>query len=181
MPPPLPRDVDERALLWGYPDSDVDVFEGALGKATHLSEETQAHIRKFRGYGNLLRARFGLSRDTDHEWFPVRPLGCGSFGGVGVWERRDAAGNILEETAVKTEKWTFSHAVTNNLYMAREAPLMRQLNKKDSEHIVYLKAHKAFSGTHYKKDPEDIIWRFYFEHCPYGDLSRLQKRYKIWG
>jgi hypothetical protein len=148
-----------------------------LEPADHLDDETKTRIALFPEMVSLLRSRFGLSRHTDHHWFPVRPLGKGGFGGVAVWERRDSVGNVVEETAVKQSKWSGAMALKTDPYLAKEAAIMLQLNKKNSENIVHLKAFKCF----HEEKKKQATWRFYFEYCPHGDLSRLGKRYKAWG
>lgn len=152
-------------------------FDDPMEPANHLDEETQRRVALFPEMSNLLLSRFGLSRTNDQEWFPVRPLGQGGFGGVAVWERRDSAGNVVEETAVKQSKWSREMALAKQPYIAKEAAIMQQLNKKKSEYIVYMKSFKCF----HENEKAKTTWRFYFEYCPHGDLSRLEKRYRAWG
>jgi hypothetical protein len=97
-----------------------------------------------------------MSREGDHEWFPVRPLGRGGFGGVAVWERRDAAGNVVEETAVKQSSWKSSVALEKWPEVAREAAVMLQLNKKKNENIIHLKFFKLFTQKDAK--PPTSTW-----------------------
>ena len=167
----------ERQKMWNYDDDDPFGFGDPMEPASHLDVKTQRRIDLFPELSRLLRSRFGLSRKTDQYWFPVRPLGKGGFGGVAVWERRDFLGDVVEETAVKQTDWSKSMALRTEPMLAKEAAIMQQLNKKDSENIVYLKGLKYFQEEGRSK----ATWRFYFEYCPYGDLSRLEKRYKAWG
>ena len=179
MPPPLPQTPGERDEMWGHLNSDADLLD--FGKpeepADHLDRRTQTRIALFPEMKGMLQSRFGYSRETDHHWLPVRPLGKGGFGGVAVWERRNLDGDVLEETAVKQTKWSASMALKSEPFLAKEAAIMQQLNKRNSDNIVYLKGFKMFQEEKKNK----ATWRFYFEYCPYGDLSRLQKRYKAWG
>jgi hypothetical protein len=152
MAPPLPKNPGERDRMWGNAQGhdDPHVFVNPLvtgdaeEPADHLDEATKGLTARFPTMVNLLRSRFGLSRSTDEEWFPVRPLGKGGFGGVAVWERRNSAGEVLEETAVKQAKWEGRLAVKRSPAIAKEAAIMQQLNKKRSDNIVYLKAFKCF-------------------------------------
>lgn len=165
--------------MWGHLYGNEDLLDRGdpMEPAKHLDEKTQHRIGLFPDMSGLLRSRFGLSRRADQHWFPVRPLGKGGFGGVAVWERRDFLGDVIEETAVKQTEWCKPMALRTQPVLAKEAVIMQQLNKKDSENIVYLKGFKFF-----KVDGQrEATWRFYFEYCPYGDLARLGKRYKVWG
>lgn len=179
MPPPLPKNAADRDQMWGQVQSDVDPFVAGnpMEPADHLDQRTQRRIALFPEMNSMLRSRFGLSRKNDHQWFPVRPLGTGGFGGVAVWERRDSLGDVIEETALKQSKWKGSMSLTTEPFLAKEAVIMEQLNKMGSEHIVYLKGFKCFN----EQKKRQATWRFYFEYCPHGDLSRLEKRYKAWG
>lgn len=179
MPPPLPQTPGERDEMWGHVNSDADPldFDDPEEPANHLDRRTQNRIVLFPEMSSMLHSRFGYSRETDRHWFPVRPLGKGGFGGVAVWERRNLNGDVLEETAVKQSKWSAVMALNSKPFLAKEAAIMQQLNKRNADNIVYLKGFKIFQEQKRNK----ATWRFYFEYCPHGDLSRLQKRYKAWG
>lgn len=178
MPPALPKNKAEREDMWDLFNSDIDPigFADPLKSASHLGENTETRATLSPEMTQFLRSRFGVSPETDGERYPVRPLGKGGFGGVAVWGRRDPFGNLVEETALKQSKWSPSMFLASAPHLAREALIMQQLNQKCSENIVYLKDFKCF------REPEDkMTWRFYFEYCPYGDLSRLEKKYLAWG
>jgi hypothetical protein len=179
MPPPLPKNPVEREKMWCHPDSDVIVVETSdpEAPAEHLDRSTLSRIALFPEMKSMLQSKFGFWRDPDHHWFPVRPLGKGGFGGVAVWEKRNLAGEVIEETAVKQSTWSASMALRTEPFLASEAAIMEQLNKKNSENIVYLKGFKL----HEDQQKGKATWRFYFEYCPYGDISRLQRRYRAWG
>lgn len=179
MPPPLPRNFGERHMMWWQPNYTGITLEDKdpMEPADHLDQTTQARVSLFPEMSDFLRSRFGLSRETDHQWFPVRPLGKGGFGGVAVWEKRDSLGNVVEETALKQSNWEMSLALENHQEIAREAAIMSQLNLISSEYIVYMKAFRCLR----EPEKEKATWRFYFEYCPYGDLGRLKSRYKAWG
>ncbi|ERF72103.1 hypothetical protein EPUS_02894 [Endocarpon pusillum Z07020] len=179
MPPRLPKTFRERWEMWWQatlPGERVQTRD-PMEPASHLDQTTQTRISLFPEMSNFLRSRFGLSRETDHQWFPVRPLGKGGFGGVAVWEKRDSLGNVVEETALKQSKWDLSLALPDQQHNAREGAIMYQLNHMNSDYIVFMKAFRCLI------DPENTgaTWRFYFEYCPYGDLGRLKSRYKAWG
>ncbi len=177
MPPPLPKNPVERNQMWAHANLDPNHFGDPLEQADHLGENTQRRLALFPEMSEFLRSRFGLSPGGNHHWFPVRPLGKGGFGGVAVWEKRDAFGVVIEETAVKQSEWSHGMALTRQRHIAKEAVIMLQLNEKNSDSIVYLKGFKCFREAEKMK----ATWRFYFEYCPYGDLSRLGRRYKAWG
>ena len=180
MPPPLPRNPIERHEMWGRAHANAGPFHvgnimdlgDPMEPADHLDETTRHRTSLFPDMTNFLRSRFGLSRVSESQWFPVRPLG-----GVALWERRNSVGDVVEETAVKQSKWNRSMALARQPHLAKEAAIMIQLNKMCSEHIVYLKGFKCFS----EEAKGRATWRFYFEYCPYGDLSYLETRYKAWG
>ena len=179
MPPILPRNFRERYEMWWQANFTGITSEARdpMEPADHLDQTTQTRISLFPEMSNFLRSRFGLSRENDHQWFPVRPLGKGGFGGVAVWEKRDSLGNVVEETALKQSKWDVSLAMADNPEIAREAAIMHQLNQMHSNYIVYMKAFRYL----FEQEKHKGTWRFYFEYCPYGDLGRLKSRYKAWG
>lgn len=47
-----------------------------------------------RRFEDLFYNRIGL--EDDHDWSPERPLGAGGFGAVGLYSKRDEAGNIID-------------------------------------------------------------------------------------
>jgi hypothetical protein len=131
-------------------------FTDPMEPADHLDKRTQSRISHFPSMHRFLRSRFGMSRESDHEWFPVRPLGKGGFGGVALWERRDAAGNVIEETAVKQSSWKSTVALKKWPEVAREAAVMSQLNEKKNENILRLKFFKLFTQNDTK--PSNSTW-----------------------
>ena len=112
MPPPLPKNTAEREEMWWYAKEQAFpvIFGDPEEPADHLEARTQSLIALFPEMRSILQPRFGYSRETDHYWFAVRPLGKGSFGGVAVWEKRDYNGVVVEETAVKQSMWSQSMA-----------------------------------------------------------------------
>jgi hypothetical protein len=183
--------------MWGGLRSD---FGSVLASCNPMNSNdrdfdsrTESRIRQFPlTILRFLRSSFGISPETDPEWFPVRPLGQGAFGEVALWERRSGGGifgceeEVVEETAVKQAMCIPSQrlGLAGAPFLAREAAVMQQLNERGSDNVVYLKAFKCFDDTKHhsvKGAGGDTIWRFYFEYCPYGDLGRLKKRYAAWG
>lgn len=179
MPPRLPSTFRERWETWWQANLTGESVQtrDPMEPADHLDQTTQTRISLFPDMSDFLRSRFGISRETDHQWFPVRPLGKGGFGGVAVWEKRDSLGNVVEETALKQSKWDLSLALPDQQQNAREGLIMYQLNLMNSDYIVFMKAFRCVV----EPDNTGAAWRFYFEYCPYGDLGRLKSRYKAWG
>jgi hypothetical protein len=117
---------------------------------------------------------------------------------VALWERRDAAGNVIEEMSVKQSSWKSSMALDQWPDIANEAAIMLQLNEEINENTVQLKCFKLFTQKDVKRPTS--TWyinpfslggttrhlltthrRLYFEYCPHGDLARLARRYRAWG
>ncbi|EHY54144.1 hypothetical protein ABEF92_008341 [Exophiala dermatitidis] len=134
----------------------------------------------------MQRPWFDEDFDKDDEWGPVRLLGSGTYGLVGLWERRDANNMMLDEVAVKQVNWTKSkrsrisdeiNAGHNKPRLLREAVIQRDLNQKDERAAPHLRRYKYISDT--RTDKRGRI-RMYLEFCPHGSLEHLRRLYRAW-
>lgn len=130
-------------------------------------------------YWGEVETRFLLSAtdlDDDTDWRPVRPLGKGGYGIVGLWQKIDNKDTVLDSLAIKQQRYR-STAETRKLFtveskMAYEAALLYQLNKQGCSNIVQLRG--------FKDNPSEELWRFYFEFAEWGDLRLLETNYRAW-
>jgi serine/threonine protein kinase len=130
---------------------------------------------------NFLLSGTGIHQ-MDGTWQPVRLLGQGGFGQVGLWERaNDQTGEIEDEVAIKEMVRTAHPDVylQRNPSLAREAVIMQQLNDVErrtnegtNNNILRLRSFKNF--------PSAGRSRFYLEYAPYGDLYKLMYSYRAW-
>ncbi len=114
--------------------------------------------------------------DDDKGWRPVRPLGKGAYGIVGLWQKMDNRGTVLDSLAIKQQKYR-SNTESQDMFMvesgmAYEAALMHQLNQQGCINIVQLRG--------FKDNPIEKLWRFYFEFAEWGDLRLLETNYRAW-
>ena len=114
--------------------------------------------------------------DDDTGWRPVRPLGKGGYGIVGLWQKTDNNGTVLDSLAIKQQRYHSKPHVQEQLMaasgIAYEAGLMYQLNQQGCSNIIKLRG--------FKNHPLDRLWRFYFEFAEWGDLRRLETNYRAW-
>ncbi len=119
----------------------------------------------------------------DSEWNPIRFLGQGTFGKVGLW-RRMVEGEVVDEMAIKEadrpdeeNRWEVpNHGNISYKGIPTEAALNNDLNRQDaSEHIGFLRNFK-----HYSESGEHGRYRFFFNYCPYDSLYTLAMKYKMW-
>ncbi|KAK4921969.1 hypothetical protein LTR66_016634, partial [Elasticomyces elasticus] len=110
----------------------------------------------------------------DTEWRFNRALGIGGYGAVGLFEKTNSRGQVIDELAVKSSDRDEVMQVKGRPSMASEAACMANINEnEDVGTIARLRAFK-----HY---PSYDQWKFYLAYEPYGDLSRLRVRYKAFG
>lgn len=113
--------------------------------------------------------------DDDTDWRPVRPLGKGGYGIVGLWQKTDSDWTVLDSLAIKQQKYRNGKSQEELMAssgIAYEAALMYQLNEQDCPNIIQLRG--------FKDHPLDRLWRFYFEFAEWGDLRRLEVHYRAW-
>jgi serine/threonine protein kinase len=115
--------------------------------------------------------------DDDTNWRPARPLGRGGYGLVGLWEKLDENGNLLDSIAIKQQKYMATQEEQESLTvggngLSYEAELMHQLNAFDCPNIIKLKG--------FKDNEAERLWRYYFEFADFGNLHDLKVNYMAW-
>ncbi|KAK2756150.1 hypothetical protein FQN54_005558 [Arachnomyces sp. PD_36] len=100
-------------------------------------------------------------------WKGVRPIGRGSFGMVGLWEKVNANGEVEDQVAVKEEAHRWAPRILP------EVETMKLLGDAGCEFTVKLRGYRRY-GSEGRR-------RTYMEFCPHGTLKRLISRYKSWG
>jgi hypothetical protein len=171
-----------RLDLVDFTNYDVDFYTSIQETLKKIGEQfftwSQAHWGV--QMANFLSSDPGDIR-MDHTWEPVRGLGKGGFGLVGLWERRGARAGTVEDSVAIKEMRAAPPDITplrRNRYLAREAVIMQQLNDVERQDnyqyrdILRLRSFKYF--------PNSSKWRFYLEFAPYGDFFRLVYGYKAW-
>jgi serine/threonine protein kinase len=112
-------------------------------------------------------------------WRPVRPLGHGGFGHVGLWHHKDQAGAVRDEMVIKEWPWDGGALdVPGQRGLAKEAVYQYQLNERNCQNVPTL---RHFKYVHEPQNSGSDRYRTYSEFCPYGDLERLAMRYRAWG
>lgn len=123
----------------------------------------------------------------DAEWGPVRILGAGSYGRVGLWQKRDEAGQPVDELAMKENTYNPRTALPSEVgpldanagpsRLLKEAVIQRELNDKDDRAAPFLRRYK-FLSEH--RSHEQGRYRCYLEFCPHDNLLRLGGMYRAW-
>lgn len=115
--------------------------------------------------------------DDDLDWRPVRPLGEGGYGIVGLWQKFDKNDTVIDSMAIKQQKYrstpeSQAYFTVGDEGLAMEATLMVQLNETEDRNIIRL---RGFKNNSFNK-----LWRFYFEFAPWGDMRILKNNYRAW-
>ncbi|ERF73546.1 hypothetical protein EPUS_08753 [Endocarpon pusillum Z07020] len=167
MNPPITLDLDNfrsREESWRLPVSDA-LEDPFFYRAAH-----------YWGQDETLFLNSATDLDDDTGWKPVRPLGKGGYGIVGLWQQTDNNGIVLDSLAIKQQRYrdhTLSQAqLTADSGIAYEAGLMYQLNEQECPNIIKLRG--------FKDHPLERLWRFYLEYAEWGDLRRLETYYRAW-
>jgi len=114
--------------------------------------------------------------DPDYSWEPIRLLGRGGFGKVGLWSKMNLRGEAIDDVAIKETIALENSEILPHL--SSEAVIQRDLNNYDLD-----------SGTHtilklrqyvYHQYKGQAMYRLYTEYCPNGDLNTLIARYHLW-
>lgn len=128
----------------------------------------------------------------DEDWKVHRALGAGNFGKVALWVKRNANNQIVDEMAIKESKVVETGVwLKKPKGLATEAVLHHHMNKSEVENIVQLRGYKEMSNAPPEHPGEgdlpkgynkqaNVLWRFYLEFSPHGELSRLMDRYRAW-
>lgn len=122
--------------------------------------------------------------DADKEWGPVRLLGKGGFGLVGLWEKRDGDNKAVDRVAIKQAKILDD----KGLYLSESPPLLKEavvhhdLNTKNADAFPWLRRYKyqpvqSALATRFRVPDAQ---RMYLEFCEHGDLDGLRSKYRLW-
>ena len=105
-------------------------------------------------------------------WVPVRPLGAGSYGAVGLFEHRDDDGLVEDYVVAKYAEVCEKDSVRKNISgISREAAIMMQLNEiPNSEGVLFLRNFRHYA--------DNKMWLHLLEYCPSLDLEGLRLTYK---
>ena len=135
---------------------------------------------------------FEEDEEEDKEWGPVRLLGKGGWGCVGLWQKRDDQNQVIDELALKEQKFketrTPEHLEVDPRKFPRllkEAVIQRDLNKKGTNAILRLRGYKYIDwGTRQLEELRRPIkegrYRMYLAYAPHGDLEHLKELYRAW-
>jgi serine/threonine protein kinase len=123
----------------------------------------------------FLKSATDLDDETD--WRPIRPLGKGGYGLVGLWQKFNKEGAVIDSLAIKQQKYKRNQAIfevdgSDGNHLAIEAVLMSRLNALKCENIIQL---RGFRNNSFER-----LWRFYFEFAQWGDLRTLINNYRAW-
>lgn len=152
---------------------------GAFGKPSKVEQDD--FMRRY--------PQFKKKHAEDAEWGPVRILGQGGYGLVGLWEKRDENNRSEDQIVIKqqdasesTEDFELHHKFYP--YLLQEAVIHRDMNKKQPGTFPKLWAFKFLKNLGKKlalgQPRFPNAFRMYLEHCPHGDLENLRKLYSIW-
>ncbi len=164
--PPHPRHHDNRPFndAWSAERND----RGAFG-------------RTYQNLQFMLKwLLFEADPTKDAEWGPVRVLGSGSYGRVGLWQKRDENNNAVDELALKEDvKPRTRFEPDEQIYprLLREAVVQSELNGNDERAAPHLRRYKFISGDVAHTSGK---YRFYLEFCPHDSLDRLWRLYRAW-
>ncbi len=162
--PPHPRHHDNRPFndAWSAERND----RGAFG-------------RTYQNLQFMLKwLLFEADPTKDAEWGPVRVLGSGSYGRVGLWQKRDENNNAVDELALKEDvKPRTRFEPDEQIYprLLREAVVQSELNGNDERAAPHLRRYKFISGDVAHTSGK---YRFYLEFCPHDSLDRLWRLYR---
>jgi serine/threonine protein kinase len=105
--------------------------------------------------------------EDNQDWRPIRALGKGGYGLVGLWQKIDEKGTVLDSIAIKQQKRPY-----HGSGWSYEAELMHQLNGAKCNNIIKLRGFRAHQA--------EKLWRYYFEFAPFGNLHDLKINYMAW-
>ena len=127
---------------------------------------------------------FEETNEEDAEWGPIRPLGEGTWGSVGLWQKRDDKNNIIDEVACKEQLFTSQSSPENyevdsttNDRLTREAAIQRDINHQHPGAAPHLRGYKVILDKNFTHTGK---YRSYVEYCPYGSLNHIRRLYRCW-
>ena len=162
--------------------SNIDFYASIQDRLRRVGEEFSTFAQALWGkqVSNFLDSSPGNDQ-MDNSWQPVRALGKGGFGLVGLWEKTNRKGVVVDSIAIKEMERhpNGGYHLESRPHLAREAVIMKQLNDAEQGHgwrtknnILRLRSFKYF--------PSCSRWRFYLEYAPNGDLHKLIYSYRAW-
>ncbi|KAL9026630.1 MAG: hypothetical protein Q9196_004733 [Gyalolechia fulgens] len=103
-------------------------------------------------------------------WYGIKPLGKGSFGMAGLWQKKNIDGEVIDQQVVK--QIGKQHGTPWEAEKPIEVQCMQMLNDNSTagESVVEFRD--------YRRYPRREVHRIYMEYCPYGDLGKLIKEYR---
>lgn len=175
------RDVFTLDLVDNIDAPPIDFYASIQARLKRVGEEASTYAQSLWGksVSNFLDSTPG-TEEMDDSWQPVRMLGKGSFGIVGLWQKIGRKGEIEDDVAIKE----MEHPRHDDLCLQRdrrlpkEAVIMQQLNDAErrqdwsTNYILRLRSFRNF--------PAAGRWRFYLENGQYGDLYKLLHSYRAW-
>jgi serine/threonine protein kinase len=172
--PDIVLDLSERV------GSDVD-FYAYIQDHVDQNEEQSTFAQSLWGKraANFLDSHPGIDAMVD-SWAPVRILGKGGFGLVGLWRRTGPDGEIEDEIAIKEIKVSILLEVCGKPHLAEEAAIMQQLNRHEKYAGFNGGATSVIRLRNFRYYKNAQLWRFFIEFAPYGDLYALKYAYKSW-
>ncbi|KAI4282233.1 MAG: hypothetical protein L6R35_005459 [Caloplaca aegaea] len=101
-------------------------------------------------------------------WVGRRPLGRGTQAAVGMWEKRDSSGRIVDQICIK--EIGEDHYLPYNPNKPFEAVIMEDLRDEPKNGVVRIRG--------YRRYPRRKVHRIYMEYCEHGSLQRLISAYQ---
>ncbi|OAP64756.1 hypothetical protein AYL99_00728 [Fonsecaea erecta] len=162
----VPGDIDQ---LW-YDDRKE---RGALGR----KKEDEFFLRRW--------LYFEKDEKEDAEWGPIRLLGRGGYGIVGLWQKRDDNNQLVDEVVLKESSYTKGKTAVSSIEVNPvayprhlvEAAIHNDINLRQPGVSPHLREYKFFYDDRAFAEGR---YRFYLEYCPHGSLARLAHRYRCW-
>ncbi|KAL8965498.1 MAG: hypothetical protein Q9197_006487 [Variospora fuerteventurae] len=116
------------------------------------------------GWPKYIRSHHGY----EEGWVGRRPLGRGTQAAVGMWEKRDSSGRIVDQICIK--EIGEDHYLPYNPNKPLEAVIMEDLRDEPKNGIVRIRG--------YRRYPRRKVHRIYMEYCEHGSLQRLISAYQ---
>ncbi|KIW92513.1 uncharacterized protein Z519_06360 [Cladophialophora bantiana CBS 173.52] len=128
---------------------------------------------------------FEDDQKDDEEWGPIRLLGKGGYGMVGLWQKRNDKNQIIDEVVCKETEYLENKTRVDEIEVdpraypriLTEAAIHSDINARHPGVSPHLRKYKFIShATRGQKGR----YRFYLEYCPYGNLHHLGRLYRCW-
>lgn len=161
----------------------VDFYASIQERLRRVGEEFSTFAQAWWGKeaANFLDGTPGDDR-MDDTWRPIRILGKGAFGLVGLWQKFNKNDEVEDAMAIKEmgcpPLYQYHYYVKGKPGLSREAAIMKQVNEAEKSHFGRYK--NIVRLRNFKHFPAPNKWRFYLEYAPYGDLWKLTYLYRSW-